>query len=287
MLKKGLGRGLSNLIPSDDSGTPLQIEKHPEYQEIEIEKIQPNPDQPRKRFNEQELQQLSRTLISVGLIEPIVVRTTDKQSYQIISGERRWRACRLAGFKKIPAIVKNVSDVQALEIGIIENIQREELNSIEEAKAYELWIQKTGLKPGDIADRVGKDRSTITNLLRLLKLPEEVQSLIEEGHLSAGQARPLIGLGDKKILLQMSAKIAREGWSARKVEDEVTKLTQTSQTLIKDRKDPNIKAMEDKIRNKLSTKVKLSHKKNGGGSITIFYQNLEEMDRIMAMLSGK
>lgn len=294
--KVGLGRGLSNLIPGADKahGGGVQITTNPEYQELTILDIQPNPNQPRKRFNQAELDELAKTIMSVGIIEPIVVRKVGEK-YQLISGERRWRACQLAGYKKIPAVVKQVDDVQALEMGIIENIQREELNPIEEARAYDYWMNQTGLKPSDLADRVGKDRSTITNLIRLLKLPEEVLQKIEEKKISAGAARPLLGIADRKMLAQLAEKIVAEGWTARRVEEEVARLTDPAQAEPGGKRrlaggeshDANIRNLEDKLRTRLMTRVQIQHKKDGSGKLVLGYANLDELDRILEILDKK
>ena len=290
-MAKKLGRGLSNLIPGADSGNgSVNIQTNPEYQELSLDSLVPNPDQPRKKFLQQELEELAATLHAVGLIEPIVVRKTGEK-YQIISGERRWRACKIAGFKKIPCVIKQVNDIQALEMGIIENIQREELSPIEEARAYEHLMEKTGLKPGDIALKVGKDRSTITNLLRLLKLPFEVVELIENGKLSAGQARPLIGIGDKNKLHSLIKKIVMEGWTARKVEEEVARIQEPASASKSgkplSKKDVNVTKLEDRLRSKLTARINIFHKKNGSGKISIGYANLDDLERIIEMLEKK
>ena len=291
-MAKKLGRGLSHLLSTADSpGEKAKTVENPDYQEIPIEKIKPNPEQPRKRFNEKDIEELSQTLKSVGLIEPIVVRQLEDE-FLIVSGERRWRACRMAGFKKIPAVIKRINDVQALEMGIIENIQREDLNPIEEARAYDTLLKMTGLKPSAVADKVGKDRTTITNLIRLLKLPDQILELIEQKQISAGQARPLLGLGDKTKMLQLAKKIVIQGWSARRVEDEVSNLTDPvsaakSTKKAGAKKDPNVKSMEEKIRSKYMAKVQVEHKKTGAGKISIHYGNLDDMDRILELLGVK
>ncbi|MDH5656077.1 MAG: ParB/RepB/Spo0J family partition protein [Spirochaetia bacterium] len=285
-MAKKLGRGLSNLIPGAENKTAsVEVNQNPDYQEIDINKLSPNPEQPRKKFVQQELEELAATLHNVGLIEPIVVRKMDDR-FQIISGERRWRACKIAGFKKIPCVIKNVNDIQALEMGIIENIQREELSPIEEARAYDHLIEKTGIKPGDLSARVGKDRSTITNLLRLLKLPPEIIELIENGKISAGQARPLLGIGDRNKLHSLVKKIITEGWTARKVEEEVARIHEPAlgKQNSQNKKDVNIAKIEDRLRVKLTTRVSISHKKNGSGKISIGYANLDDLERILEMI---
>lgn len=289
--KSGLGKGLSNLIPSGGSkGGGVQIVDHPDYRELSIKEIVPNPDQPRKRISPKEIDELAQTLHSVGLIEPIVVRKLKNEDrYQIISGERRFLACKKAGFKKIPAVLKQVGDIQALEMGIIENIQREELNPIEEGRAYNALMEKTGQKPSQIAEKIGKDRTTITNLIRLLKLPDQVLELIETGAITAGQARPLLSLGDQRMLLKLAGRIAREGWSARRVEDEVARIqeggsAQSGGGSKKAKKDANIKHLEERLRAKFTTKVDIAHGKNGKGKITLHYGSLDDLDRLLENL---
>lgn len=286
--KTGLGRGLSNLIPGTTKGNTVDLRSHPEYQELPLSAITANPDQPRKTFAKKELEEMAKTLHSVGLIEPVIVRKK-KDVYQLISGERRWRACQLAGFKKIPAIVKQVNDTEALEMGIIENIQREELNPVEEARAYEQWIEKTGQKPSVLADKVGKDRTTVTNLMRLLKLPDEVLKLIESKELTAGQVRPLIGIGDRKMLVRLAGRIAKEGWSARKVEEEVARIIEPAAktSAKKTRSDPNVKNLEERLRAKFTAKAQVVHKKNGSGKITLHYGNLNDLDRLLESMGIK
>ncbi len=288
MAKRTLGRGLSNLLPGAESADAKPVVRdNPNYQELPLKQIRANPKQPRKHFNEKDIKELAKTLHTVGLIEPVVVRKIDDH-YQLISGERRFRAAGIAGFKKIPAVIKQVNDVQALEMGIIENIQREELGPVEEARAYEYWMQETGRKASDLADKVGKDRTTITNLIRLLKLPAEVLELVEKRMLSPGQARPLLGIGDRKVLGQLAVKIAREGWTARKVEEEISRLTDGPRTAKAGKsRDPNIKHLEDRLRTKFTTRVQITHKKTGAGKISIAYASLEDLERLIELWKVK
>jgi ParB family chromosome partitioning protein len=288
LARKGLGKGLSNLIPGVEGRAAIEIKKNPEYQELSPADILPSPDQPRKRFIKSEIDELVKTLYSVGLIEPVVVRPAGDK-YQLISGERRWMACKQAGFTRIPAIVKKVNDLQALEMGIIENVQREELTPIEEARAYER-LMAHNYKPQDIADKVGRDRSTITNLLRLLKLPDEIIDLIDSRRLSAGQARPLLSIGDRRVLLKLAGRIVREGWSARRVEDEVARLQNPASgtaTQKKARKDPNLASLEKKLQNRFSTKVEINHKKTGGGKLSLRYASVDELERMLGLMGIK
>ena len=290
--RKPLGRGLSNLLPETKPEGSL-IQDNPDYQEIALDCIVPNPKQPRKRFAQEDLQELAETLDSVGIIEPVVVRpltldrmSAGKKQYQLIAGERRFRAAKLSGFKKIPAVIKQVNEIQALEIGIIENIQRKELNPIEEARAYEYWMQATQQKADVLAKKVGKNRSTVKNLTRILKLPLETLELIEKKELSIGQARPLLSIGDRKELHKLALKICKESWNTRRVEEEVARLTekQSSMRKLSASKDPNIAKLEKNLRTRLSARVELQHKKNGNGKITIYYGNSKDRERLLKSL---
>ena len=303
--RKVLGRGLSNLLPELDQ-EKITLQDNPNYQEIALDCIVPNPKQPRKHFIQEDLEGLAKTLESVGVIEPVVVRPLlldnmdkmdkmdktshgpQKERYQLIAGERRWRAAKLAGFKKIPAVLKQANELQALEIGIIENIQRKDLNPVEEARTYEYWMKVTQQKADVLAKKVGKNRSTIKNLTRILKLPPETLELIEKKELSIGQARPLLGIGDRQELHKLALKICKEAWNARRVEEEVAQLIEKQSSVrgsVKLKpKDPNIANIEKALRTGLSARVELQHKKNGNGKITIYYGNLEDRERLIEHL---
>ena len=260
-MKGPLGRGLSNLLDISSEKIPT-VDASPNYKEIPINDIEPNKDQPRKVFKEKELQELAETLHSVGLIEPVVVRILKPGKFQLIAGERRWRAAKIAGFKYIPAVLRQANDLQAIELGIIENIQRENLNPIEEGRAYQQWMQLTKQKPDMLAKKIGKNRSTIRNLTRILNLPEEVLTLIENNKLSIGQARPLLSIGNTSQLIKLAKKISDEGWTSRKVENEIAQLTEKKKVSITgEKKDPNLHSLEQKLRNHFSAKVQLQHKK--------------------------
>lgn len=285
--RKPLGKGLANLLPEvmEQNTETGNSNNYSEYSYIDVDLIEPNPDQPRKRINQKELLELAETIKNVGVIEPIVVRKKDNR-FLIVSGERRWRATMLAGFKKIPAVIKDVDEIRSLEIAIIENIQREDLNPIEEARAYEKLIELTNMNIKQLAEKVGKDRSTISNLLRLLKLPEEIQTLIQEKKLTAGQVRPLLSIADKNMMVHLANKIVNEEWSARKVEEEVAKLTDPQQRKKKfeNFKDPTLLELEKRLRARYSTKVEIIHNSNSSGKIVLHYANLDEFDRILELL---
>ena len=283
--KRPLGRGLSNLLAGAGEKS-FVVESNPNYKEIAIQNIEANNNQPRKKFDLKELEELATTLHSVGLIEPVVVRVLENEKYQLIAGERRWRAAQIAGFKRIPAVIRQANELQAIEIGIIENIQREELNAVEEGRAYEHWMSLTNQKPDVLAKKIGKSRSTVRNLTRILKLPPEVLTLIEENKLSVGQARPLLSIGDARQLIRIAQRIVKENWNSRKVEDEVARLLDTKNSAASDAKkaDPNVNQLEHVLRTRLTAKVHVHHKRNGSGKIIIHYGNLSDMDRLLDII---
>lgn len=288
MARQPLGRGLSALLgeekaPAADAGPSL---------EIDIDLIQPNPEQPRTRFNEAELDELAQSIRVNGVVQPIVVRRAGSR-YQIVAGERRWRASQRAELRRIPAIVKDISDEKLLELALVENIQRQELNPVEEARAYRKLIDNVGLRQEAVADQVGKERSVITTALRLLKLPERVLDMIEEGKLSAGHGRALLMIDDPKLQLSTANAIINGGWSVRRTEMVIKTLgpkkekAATPQTPVRS-VDPNVKAAETKLMRSLSTNVKIHPgKKGSGGKIEIEYYSLDDLDRIFDLLMKK
>ncbi len=282
---KALGRGLGNLIGGNKTSASPSIDQDTlqNLKNIQISEIVLNPSQPRKTFSEQSISELAETIKLHGVIQPIVVIKKD-DGYELVSGERRLRACQKVGLVKIPAVVKNYSPEEALEIAIIENIQREDLNPIEEAMAYQELINRLSLKVTDIALRVGKNRTTISNLIRLLNLPDEIKTLVKEGKISEGHARPLLSIGDKTKMKSIANMVVEKGMTVREVEEMVNSLLDSDSLKVKlDRKrDPSIVHTESKIRNKLLTKVNLSHnEKTGKGKIVINYSNIDEMERIV------
>ena len=286
MKQKVLGKGLGNLIGTSSNSD--NNENQP-FKEIKISEISLNPNQPRKQFSKETITNLAETIKIHGVIQPIVVKKTDT-GYQLISGERRLRASKEAGFHKIPAIIKTFSENDSLEVAIIENIQRENLNPIDEALAYQQLSEKMGMKISEIANRIGKNRSTISNLIRLLQLPESVKELIKEGKITEGHARPLLSIGDTRKLESYAQQIVDKSLNVRQVEDYVASLWETKTNLSTKREsfDPAIVAYESKIRNKLSAKVKLVHNsKKGSGKITISYNSLKEMERIFSIMNIK
>ena len=281
MAKKALGRGLNALIPTEPKarGNRTPAAKN---NEIDISRIESNKDQPRKTFDREELQGLADSIISVGIIEPLILRPKG-ENYEIVAGERRWRAAKLAGLKKVPAVVRNLTDEKVREIALIENIQREDLNPIEEAIAFKELINKHKLKQDDLAKRIGKSRAAVTNALRLLKLPEMVQKHLINGELSAGHARALLMLKAKTDMGNLAEKAVREGLSVRELEkiaaqkkDEKKKILDTKDST----KTPEIMALESRLEETLGTRVAIKHGKKGG-KIEIAYYDADDLERIM------
>src|SRR6266498_2430275 len=221
MTRRALGRGLSALL-SDSVSVVAHGE---ELQEVDIDMIDPNPDQPRLRFNEDKLNELAQSIRTNGLVQPLLLRRGVNGRYQIVAGERRWRAAERAGLHKVHAVVRNIPDSKLLELALIENIQREELNPIEEASAYQRLIHNLGLTQDEVAQQVGKDRSSIANYLRLLKLPEDVQRMLEDDLISMGHARALLGLDTKDQIRRLANEVAEKKLSVRQTEQAVKRAT--------------------------------------------------------------
>ena len=282
-----MGRGLSALLPTDSS--PADSE---EILEIQIDLIRPGEQQPRTSFQEDKLQELAQSIRTSGIIQPLLVRRRGGL-FELVAGERRWRAAQLAGLSRVPAIVREIPDDRLLELALIENIQRQELNPIEEANAYKRLIESLNLTQDDIARRVGRDRSFITNYLRILKLPTEIQSLLEREKLTFGHARALLGLSEDVILQRRFAqKIVKHNWSVRETERRIkhafrpdTQKAKVAATGL----DPNVRAAEAKLRRYLGTQVRILPAKSGSpGKIEIEYYSDLDLDRIYdAILSAK
>jgi ParB family chromosome partitioning protein len=281
MARQSLGRGLSALL-GEDTTTAVSAKASAE---IDIDLIKPNPDQPRTRFTEQALDELAQSIAANGVIQPIVIRQRDGK-FEIVAGERRWRAAQKAGLRKIPAVVKDVSDDKLLELALIENIQRAELSPIEEAKAYRRLVDDLAMTQDMLAERVGKERSRITTSLRLLKLPDDIQKLIDEQKLSAGHGRALLMSDDVAVQRKAARLIIETGQSVREAEKSIKRLSRP-QTIDKKAvtvlKDPNVKAAETKLMRRFGTNVKI-HSKGKAGKIEIEYYNQEDLDRIFQLL---
>ncbi len=285
MSRKALGRGLSALI-GEETGTNKGNDG---FFELDIDLIRSNPNQPRKNFPETELDELTQSIKANGIVQPILVRPKGK-IYQIVAGERRWRAAQKAELDKIPVVVKEIADDKLLEIALIENIQRQELNPIEEAKAYQKLIDEVGLTQEMVANRVGKNRTFVTNYLRLLKLPDEILSFVAESKLSVGHARALIMLETEESQIELATNIIGMSLSVRDTEKAVRRLSQgTNNTVtkqkIKVKKDANIRNAEKKLRRHFGTQVKITPDSDGlSGKIEFEYFGNTDLDRIYKLL---
>src|SRR6059036_1282776 len=283
MTKRPLGRGLNALLSTVSS--PVDNE---EVLDVELELIRPNRQQPRTHFDETRLDELAQSIRTSGIIQPLLVRRLGGL-FELIAGERRWRAAQLAGLSRVPAIVREIPDDRILELALIENIQRQELNPVKEANAYKKLIESLHLTQEEIAERVGRDRTFITNYLRILKLPSEIQSLLESEKLSFGHARALLGLGDAVLQRRFAQKIVKHSWSVRETERRIRNASQRARQSTRGTQvlqiDPNIRAAEAKIRRRLGTQVRIISAKSGApGRIEIEYYNAADLDRIYNLI---
>lgn len=300
--KRGLGRGLDNLIPTGESKTSkttsevLPAKEKTEVKEVikkveqtlNINIIEPNKNQPRKHFDEDALAELAESIKQFGVIEPLVV-IKRKGFYELIAGERRWRAARLAGLKEVPVVIKDYSDQEVVEIALIENIQREDLNPIEEAHAYQRLIEEFNLKQDEVAERVSKSRTTITNSLRLLKLTEKVQQMLIDDMLSTGHVRALISIEDSTLQYETALYIFDKKLSVRETEAYVKKVLSGKKPKVDDTKDDNNYAflyseIEERLKSVLGTKTTIKAKGKNKGKIEIEYYSEEDLDRITQLL---
>ena len=277
--RKALGRGLSALLGTPTPETAVDSEK---LREIDIDRIVPNTQQPRKYFNEEALNELADSIRAHGLIQPIIVQPLPDNLFQLIAGERRWRAAQKAGLMKLPAVVRDSTSDASLEIALIENLQREDLNPIEEAQAYEKLIVEFGLTQEEVARRVGKNRVTITNMLRLLRLPQEVQQWISEDRLTTGHAKALLSISDLSSILDVARKIMQGSYSVRQAEMLVSRLGKSGAqdaAEIPEAVDPNVKAAIHTLEQALGTKVTIQES-HGKGRIELHFFSPEEMHRL-------
>lgn len=285
MNRKALGRGLGALLSSDRT-----IDLGPEPSEADLESIVPGPMQPRTHFDDASLESLAASIRSHGIVQPLLVRRREN-GYELIAGERRWRAAKLAGLSRVPVVVKEVPDESLLEIALIENIQRENLNPIEEAQAYKKLIENVGLTQEALATRVGRDRSYITNYLRLLRLPDDLQQLVKEGRLSTGHARTLLALTHSDLQRRVARQIIDGGLSVRATEQLVHRATEErpAKTASSPHQvDPNIRAAETKLRRALGTQVKIIQLSGDGrGKVEISFFNSQDLDRIYNILMSE
>ena len=278
MMKRALGRGLGALLTP-----PGEAEPRGRLRDLPVESIEPNPDQPRKSFAPEALDELARSIQSTGILQPIVVRPRGER-YEILVGERRWRAARQAGLTHVPALVRDASDVEAIELALVENLLREDLNPLEAADAYQRLIGEFGWTQEVLAQRVGKDRSSIANALRLQRLPSVIQEDLRAGRLSMGHARALLGLSSPDAQLRLRAEILTRDWSVRATEASVRR--RRPDRLRGRRRSPEVEAFEEEIRLALGTRVRVVGTLTRG-RIELPYGSSEELDRLHAMLTGR
>lgn len=311
--KKGLGRGLNDLLGTSDASRSPKVKKTTESssssekevktitkevikevvkeveQKININLIEPNKSQPRKQFDEEALEELSDSIKKYGILEPLIVTKKDNY-YEIIAGERRWRAARIAGIKEVPVVIREYTDKEIMEISLIENIQREDLNPIEEAQAYEALISQYNLKQEEVAERVSKSRSTITNSLRLLKLCEDVRQMVMYNMISTGHARALIPIEDPKLQYETAAIVYDQKLSVRETEAYVKSILEAKPEEEKAKKDTKTDLsvfysdIENKLKSILGAKIAIKASNNNKGKIEINYYSQDELDRITEML---
>lgn len=289
--KNALGKGLNVLIPGTAPqpvkrrSTKAATESAKLEMMVSMSEIEPNKNQPRKTFDDASLQELAESIKQFGIIQPIVVKKKDDY-YEIIAGERRWRAAKIAGLKEVPVIIKEYTESEIVEISLIENIQRENLNPIEEAKAYQVLMEEFQLKQEDVAQKVSKSRSTITNSLRLLKLTEEVQKMLVEEQISMGHARALLGIADPDLQISIAKKVYEESLSVRDIEKLVKNMSKPAK---KEKEESDeyaylYKNIEENLKQVLGNKVTIKNKKNNKGKIEIEYYSQDDLERIVDLL---
>jgi ParB family chromosome partitioning protein len=288
-MSKGLGKGLDALIPS------LHLNEDDKVIEIPLSKLRPNPYQPRKHFDDESINELAASIKEHGVIQPIIVRSVVK-GFEIIAGERRFRASQACGMATIPAVVKSFTDQQVMEIALIENVQREDLNAVEIANAYQGLINQFSLTQEELSAKVGKSRSHIANFLRLLQLPEPIKQYVSRGTISMGHARAIAGLKNKKQQVDMAERTIREQWSVRELEDELKRYsgaqeqpepntpTGKPKEELQSKRDPFLHQAEDDLTNLFQTTVKIRNKQNKGRIEMLFYSK-DDLDRLLSMLN--
>lgn len=279
MSKKALGKGLGAFIPDE-----LSILKDERFAELDIEDVKPNPFQPRVKFDDQTIDELAQSIKETGIVQPIIVAPEDDH-YKIIVGERRWRAAQRAGLRKVPVLIRNIPIEKQLEVSLIENIHREELNALEIAQAYQRLIEEHGYAQHELADKVGKDRSSVTNYLRLLKLPQEIQDKLVDGEISMGHARAMLALEDAVTQLYCCRQVIDRGLSVRNTETLVNRLKKKAPRVQRNLTDPDLHALQEEMLKVLGTKVLVAGSRNKG-VLKIFYFSLDDLNRIYDRIKG-
>ncbi len=285
--KDRLGRGLGALL-----GDYLAPEAAPsgDVRTVAVASILPNPLQPRKEFSEAELEELTSSIRENGLLQPLLVRPAATGRYELVAGERRFRAIQRLGWQEAPVIVRKVDDEALLVLALVENLQREELNPLEEAEGYRTLVERFGLTQDEIAVAVGKDRSTVANLIRLLKLPPSIRRLVEAGELSMGHARALLSIEDPARAAELARQAAKDGWSVRDIEKharEGAPRTVERPTTQAASRDPVVRALEEALRERLATRVQIRAGKKGTGVIEVPFHGSEDFERVFALIAGR
>ncbi len=275
-MKSALGKGLEALLP----------EKGDEVMKIDVAKIVPNAHQPRKTFRNEALKELADSIREKGVLQPVIVSRVGDGTFRLIAGERRWRASQLAGLKKIPVLVKDASSQDSIEIALIENIQREDLNPLETAEAFDRLLKEFKLTQETLSERVGKDRATIANYIRILKLPDEIKAMVNAGGISMGHAKAILSIESKQKQIEIAKAIVNLGMSVRAAETLCKKLVLPAPKAKKREKMPEVIDLEHKLVRALGTKVRIHHK-GKKGSIEIEYYSLEELDRLVEIFTLK
>lgn len=291
--RRVLGKGLSSLIPDTPAGDPLSAAvpaapAAPEGTALQVllDAIQPNPRQPRQHFAEADIDELADSIRQSGVLQPLLCRKEKNGRFTLIAGERRWRAARRVGLKTVPVILKEVPDDRLLEFALIENIQRDDLNPIETGKAFRSLVRDLGLTQAEVAQRIGKPRSSVANFLRLLDLPAEVQALLEEGALEMGHGKALAGLDDAALQVKLARQAANSRWSVREIENRVARLAEPphNEGEGQARRDPNVAAAEKTASRALGSVVKIQIGRRGSGRIEIRFADAEDLDRVYRLL---
>ena len=291
MKRKALGKGLRSLIPEAPpraTGNRTTSAPSEGLLQIDIDRIRPNRHQPRSDFEEQQLEELTQSIQQSGVLQPVLVRPTRDGGFELVAGERRWRAAQRAGLLKVPAIIRQVDDDRMLEYALIENLQRTDLNAIETAEAYQSLMLDHDLNQQELADRIGKQRATVANNIRLLNLPEEVQDQVRSGSLSAGHAKALASLANTEAQIELAKRIVAESLSVRQVESIAAKATRSGSapsSKSESKLDPNVKAAEKELQLALGTKVRIVSK-GKGGRLEIHYYSDDELERVYRLISG-
>lgn len=281
------GRGLSALISTDD----VQTSGSSTINEVQISQIERNPNQPRREFDEEALQELANSIRELGIVQPITLRQIAENRYQIIAGERRWRASQLAGLTTIPAYIRTINDENVMEMALVENIQREDLNAVEIALAYQHLLDNTGFTQEKVAERVGKKRATVANFLRLLKLPAQVQMALQKKEIDMGHARALLSLDDPKMQIKVFKDIVKNGYSVRKVEELILQIKSGESVEVGKKKvkvasqlPENIESARQHVARLTGQKVQLTMNASGKGKLSIPFASEEELQRILALI---